>query len=1154
MKIKCIKLYGFKSFPDTTNLALNAGITAFVGPNGSGKSNIFDALRWVFGEQSMKALRCERIEDLIYISSDMLNDANFTEVSVTIDNEDYFPQFGGEFEIKRRFYRSGESEFFLNRVKCRLADIQALFLNSGTLTYSFLELSEIEKIIHGDTKQMFDDVSGILRYQERREQTKRRLESTDQDLLRLEDIIHEMQRSVRSLRRQVRQTRLYHELRDEMRMLSLYTLKQEYINAENDYTEKQIQVTEKESKRQAVVQKIKRFQEQRETLKEQMRVLESQKQGTLDRIQGVSVVIEQIKESIAEQEREAQHIILSNERIITSIKEKEEMLDSNKRRIADLHSQYEEKEQEKDRRLKEIEKIEGELETVNQEFFSLRKKLETAQKEVQEITISRQTLKQEDAKLQFEYENKNELMRRVMDEYEQKKCEYDSILRSRQEIEEELTGLKNDQEGLAGKLDDLVQTCTTLEKSHSELESDLAKRHEAKTECKVVIDTLRNRIQEKEGIKEVREFFDKDYHGLLRENIDVVSGYEAAVDICLGDLMNYYTITGEVRDNFDILPNGRFGLIFLDSINEGPASDDPPPDTTAIAKFITLDAKTKFCTRYFKGYFVTETFDRALSLSREYPDLGFVTRDGLLIKHGTILIEKGEVGYFKISQSLTEYKEKLETIKNEILFTNEERSRLNKEIEETRNEIEVLREQAFSLNVKKSECSLRESQAARSIEKIQHELEGLDSDRSALTKDIKGIEVQRQELAAQLSEQEANLHDHESRVDALRESAHTIEENIKSHSTQLNQKRMESVAHQERLSSIQNIIQGLQQQSEAVTSEVDVLKQENAAQALQEVESKTEELRGQLKIKEEERAAIEKELPEQASKELSQKINEIFDSLDTLQREQEASQNEIMQLKYESFQASHRRDEAFNKSRDEYKIDLRDYVIEEKIVDPQTRLVEVRGKLEKLGEVNPLSLELHEKEKKRLDEFLAQRDDIIAAKKNLLGSIEELDTRARDRFVTTFSQVKEQFNFVFSNFFEGGHADLVLSDPGNPLTSKIDIIVRMKGKRVKKINQLSGGERTLLAISLLLAFYLVKPAPFCILDEIDAPLDDANVVRFNKFLRDLSQRTQVVIITHNRATMEYADYLYGLTMETPGQSKIISARLADLEQLDTSVQ
>ncbi len=257
-----------------------------------------------------------------------------------------------------------------------------------------------------------------------------------------------------------------------------------------------------------------------------------------------------------------------------------------------------------------------------------------------------------------------------------------------------------------------------------------------------------------------------------------------------------------------------------------------------------------------------------------------------------------------------------------------------------------------------------------------------------------------------------------------------------------------------------------------------------------------------------------------------------------------------MQLKYESFQLNHKKDEVWEKAEEKFNVDLRDYIPEEDIPNAEARLVEVRGKLEKLGEVNPLSLELYENEKKRLDEFLAQRDDIITAKTSLLRSIDELDTRARERFVTIFDEVKKEFNFVFSKFFEGGQADLVLSDPGNPLTSKIDIAVRMKGKRLKVINQLSGGERTLLAVSLLLALYLVKPAPFCILDEIDAPLDDANVVRFNKFLRDLSQRTQVVIITHNRATMEYADYLYGLTMEKPGQSKIISAKLADLEKLN----
>ncbi|MEO0162769.1 MAG: AAA family ATPase, partial [candidate division WOR-3 bacterium] len=273
MKIKEIKLYGFKSFQEETKFLLNPGITAFVGPNGSGKSNIFDALRWVFGEQSMKALRCEKNEDLIHISADGLSDSNFAEVTVTIENEDYFPQFGSEFEIKRKYYRNGESEFYLNRVKCRLQDIQALFLNSGTLTYSFLELSEIERIISGDTKEMFDDVAGILKYQERREQTKRRLEQTEQDLLRLEDVINEMERTVRSLKRQARQTQLYQELKEEYKKLSLLIARREYEKTITELQTAQQQLNDLNQQKQSLLLKLNHLDETRQQLKSEFQNL-----------------------------------------------------------------------------------------------------------------------------------------------------------------------------------------------------------------------------------------------------------------------------------------------------------------------------------------------------------------------------------------------------------------------------------------------------------------------------------------------------------------------------------------------------------------------------------------------------------------------------------------------------------------------------------------------------------------------------------------------------------------------------------------------------------------------------------------------------------------------------------------------------------------
>jgi chromosome segregation protein len=456
----------------------------------------------------------------------------------------------------------------------------------------------------------------------------------------------------------------------------------------------------------------------------------------------------------------------------------------------------------------------------------------------------------------------------------------------------------------------------------------------------------------------------------------------------------------------------------------------------------------------------------------------------------------------------------------------------------------------FAANVKKSEHSLKLNELKRYLDKVIKEHDSIGRDKKMIEKNLQQIDDKIRQLDAKIQESDDLSNKIEGEKQILIEKSQDIEKEIKDKTVLLNEKKMEAVANKERFSSIEAGVEQLNSQIAATESEIDILRHVKGSKNLAEIEQQIAVLKKELDFGKKRKLEIEAKLPEKLIENLTHRLNEIFDKLAAKQKTHEDLQNRVMQFKYESFQLNHRKDEAWKKGDEEFKIDLRDYEPEEDIPNAEQRLAEIKGKLEKLGEVNPLSLDLYEHEKKRLDEFLGQRDDIITAKSSLLHSIEELDTRARERFVAIFDKVKQEFDFVFSKFFEGGHADLRLSDPNNPLTSKVDIVVRMKGKRLKIINQLSGGERTLLAVSLLLALYLVKPAPFCILDEIDAPLDDANVVRFNRFLRDLSQRTQVVIITHNRATMEYADYLYGLTMEKPGQSKIISAKLADLEKLN----
>ncbi|UCD06054.1 MAG: chromosome segregation protein SMC [candidate division WOR-3 bacterium] len=1147
MKIKEIKLYGFKSFREETKVLLNTGVTAFVGPNGSGKSNIFDALRWVFGEQSMKALRCEKIEDLIYVSSDTNEDANFTEVAVTIDNEDYFPQFGSEFEIKRRFYKSGESEFYLNRVKCRLQDIQALFLNSGALTYSFLELAEVERIVHGNTKEMFDDVAGILKYQERREQTRRRLVATEQDLLRLEDIIGEMQRGLRSLKRQVRQARLYNELRTEYKALKLFIMFNDLKVTLEDVKVIQSKIDAQESNRQVLLNNIKQLEEEREELKKSIENAENEKEENLSQMSQLIGAIDALQNQINEKEEDVRNKTITSEKILTSIKEKEEVVDNNRKRL----SEEEEERNKIDARLGEVrssikdmrEKVDAE----NEEYFSMEKAHRENEKRISDAASNIVVEQGNIATLKYDRENKEGVLARMAEELAQQNDEMEKYRHNRKELERELSKIVKQQDEADGELKGLHDKMADLEQALNEIEEKLKAHNDSINDCRVMIDMFNRRLQV-EGKGEIEKRLGSKVGGMFKDNIDVTEGRESVIDLCLGDLLSFYLLNEYSVDDLMNCPEGRFGFIDMQSATEK-SGDVHLPGAIPISDFVKFKAAPEALKRHVENYFFLEDHAKAVDFSRQYPQYGFVTANGLLLRNGTIVVQTGEVGYFKITQSLEEYKGKIESLRNEVIFMTEEKKRMNAEVDEIRQHIDDTRNRLFTINVRKSEISLKLQDATKEYDRRETELAIVKEDRETITADIESITSRIEEAERHIKKLEAEKADMIEENLQLLESMKRKKQEIDTAVAEMNTVATEEAVLEGKNESLARSIAQIESEISAAETDIQKLREQMLPADIGDLKDSIVALKEELSRKRQERSAQETQLPDQLITEYGKRQGLVYDQLAQKQKDHEVMQDQIMQLKYQLFEKNHRRDDLKHKADEEFGIILDDHVPEEEMPDADSRLTEVRGRIEKLGEVNPLSLQAYEDEKKRLDEFLGQRDDIIAAKKNLLKSIEELDQRARDRFNEVFAHVREQFNFVFSNFFEDGQADLILTDPENPLASKVEIVVRMMGRKLKTINQLSGGQKTLLAISLLLAFYLVKPAPFCILDEIDAPLDDINVVRFNKFLRDLSQRTQVVIITHNRATMEYADYLYGLTMEKPRESKVISARLADLERI-----
>jgi len=1149
MKIKEIKIYGFKSFREETKVLLNTGVTAFVGPNGSGKSNIFDALRWVFGEQSMKALRCEKIEDLIYMSSDTKEDANFTEVAVTINNEDYFPQFGSEFEIKRRFYRTGESEFFLNRVKCRLQDIQALFLNSGALTYSFLELAEVERIIHGNTKEMFDDVAGILKYQERKEQTKRRLVATEQDLLRLEDIIAEMQRGLRSLKRQVRQARLYNELRGDYRNIKLYIMANELQTTLSDINGIQGDINKQESERQAMLYAIKQLEEERESLKRALENAETEKKDKLTRITRIVDAIDTLQSQIEEKEEEVRSKTILSERVLTSIKEKDEVVSNSRKLLGEAETERDEITTRLGSVQEQMSRMQKEIDDMNRDYFSLEKSLRDNEKELSEDAASNLEEQSNVAKLNYDRENKESVMTRMTQELSEQKDGLEEYGHRRKELEKELETIVREQDDADAKLKTLHDKIDELEQALNETEMNLNERNEAMNDCRIMIDTLKRRLQV-DGKKAIQERLSHKVIGMLKDCIEVAEGQEAVIDLCLGDLLSFYLLKDYSAEDLMSCPEGRFGFIDMDEAINEPVKIKLP-GVTPIVDYIKFRSSQDLLMRYVQNYFFVSGEAEAKKLSRQHPECGFVTCNGVLFRNGTIVVERGDVGFFKITQSLEEYKTRIESLKNELLFITEERRRLNDEIEQTKQKMEESRNELFAINIRKSECSLRLNEVKKEYEKRQSELSNTKKDREALTAEIHVIVRDIEDAQHTIQEFEHRRADITDKNHQLSERMKQIKANIDASVSELNEVITEKAVLEGKKESVLRTVERISSEISMAEKDIHALRAQTMPGNIVELNAAVVALKEELGRKRQEKAAYESQLPDQLLDEYNKRQGLVYDQLAQKQKDHEALQDQIMQLKYRLFEKNHKRDDLNRKADEEFGINLADYTPEEDLPDAEDRLTEVKGRIEKLGEVNPLSLQVYEEEKKRLDEFLGQRDDIIAAKKNLMRSIEELDQRARDRFNEVFAHVRKEFNYVFANFFEDGQADLILTDPDNPLASKVEIVVRMMGRKLKTINQLSGGQKTLLAISLLLAFYLVKPAPFCILDEIDAPLDDINVVRFNKFLRDLSQRTQVVIITHNRATMEYADYLYGLTMEKPRESKVISARLADLERISS---
>ena len=1175
MRIKELQLYGFKSFPHKTSIKFSPGINAVIGPNGCGKSNVLDALRWVLGEQSFSLLRCGKNEDVIFSGTAQIPALGYAEVRLTMENQGDLPNLGSEVEIRRRFFRSGESEYFLNRNICRLKDIQDVFFDSGTGTkaYSIFDLRSLRSIIAGELRPMLEEAATLAKYRARKTDCLRKLDLTDTDLVRLNDIVAERERITRSLKRQAYRLSGYNRLKGEEKRLRLLMLREQYAAAQ-------------EQERQAGAA---------------LAASEQSDAQLLERLQQAEVELERLHRELATSREQREQLSAEAEGLRSQLSRNESrraIIDNDRQRWQQEAGQLND---EATRLDVEIARKQGENQT---------RRLGVVELEQQEGILAAELEQQRTATRQQE-EQLRELRRQRDQEKETGRTELDArVERQRrmlgleanianaedyrarlkaalQETEsragqseaeltrkaEELTGAARELE-LAREV--LAQHRQELESSRARLTDVTAKRQQLREELIAARQELE--ILAPAGGETARAVLSRTLGeqllGGASEFLVVPDGLERAVEAALYPIMDCFVVEpGVTPSALTSLPRElRWGIILKPEVRSEKSEVRSQPPAGSLAEFVTVkEGAPEMLRRALEHTVLVDSLAEAFKSAQEHKtasapaeadrlDPGppgplnpasFVTRDGILVRpDGLVVLESASRGRLSVERRVQELKARDAEIEQQGSSLASEQEQLSLAVQELRQTSD--RDDVRLLELVNVHSALA---ATHDAGRLNHEqlLAELGRERAEMHSAAGRVNEQQAQLQAvrnELQEQDARIGASEQRAVALEQEIAALEQTVKTGLERATRLLLNLTQGREQLGGRRTQFDLYQQDCAR-----DVQRRADISRRLQEIQSaaaehgaSVEQLAGQDRELRTALSALEDRLGQLDLSALTRREEDLMQDLHRQRQAQEQARQQTLDLKMKSLDTVHRRSEIEQEAERLYGTRLADFTGEPE-PDVVGRLRLITERLDRLGRVNPLAGEEYDREKTELDRLTAQRADVLAAKDNLLKTIAEIDRFAREQFLATFNTVRDAFREIFARLFVEGEADLLLDAPGDPLESGISIVARPRGKSPKRLDQLSDGEKALLALSLLFAFYRVKPAPFCFLDEVDAPLDDANVDRFAMFLKELSQATQVIIITHNRATVEQADVLFGVTTEAPGVSKIVSVKLGDISAM-----
>ena len=1165
MRLKSLEIKGFKSFADKTTINFDQGITGIIGPNGCGKSNIIDSIRWVIGEHKISNLRSENLESLVFNGSRTRSASGLAEVSLTFENtRNLLPTEFGTVTVTRKFYKSGESEYRLNDVNCRLKDIHNLFLDTGISTdsYAIIELGMVDDIIKdkdNSRRRMLEQAAGITIYKTRKREAKLKLDATEQDLARIEDLLFEINNQLKSLESQAKKAEKYYELKKEYKELSVELAKAalEGFNVTyKDLNEQQQQEIDKRfeleagiAQDEAAIEQDKLgFIEQEKQLQEMQHAFNNLL-GTVSSKENEKNLGEQRLQYLKERETSLRDFLQKSEGQLKGLEEsiafttgqiadEEVKLEEYTEKVEGLKDGVEEKRRVFDEKRAAIDLVRRDNQALQRRQFDAEKQVAVADTSIQ--NIQRTIVQGEEEQAQ-----RKQKIAQLETEREEKEIELDNKRTDLQQLQEQHEHTK----------EQILQTQAKVETLRNKLAEESRKLDARKNEHAL----LKSLIDSMEGYPESVKFLHNNQGWnhtapILSDIIYVKEAYRAAVENVLEPYLNYYVVNNleeglQAVQLLDTNKKGKANFFLLDRVND---FDDvqyhQPEGTIAAMEVIEVEAQHRKLAEYLLSNVYIAENDEALHNSNGAVVL---EKNGKYVK-GKYALTGGSVGLFegkKIgrAKNLEKLHEEIiaqETVVNELKLAIQARHNevvgYNQQLKEqairqAQDAINQLTNQAFALQNKMENLQQMEENGSKRLEDFKEQLQNKHDSIAEVREELEKLNTQLQELQDKLrgAEQDYTLAEQEYNF----ASAAYNDSNLQY--TKL-QSKVNALKQEHQFKNGQLI--DLKDQME--NSNTQLLEAAGSiAQTEETIKTTTALLLDMLRNKDEE----EKKLNEadQAYYNRRNALNEKETALRQRQKTKEQLDHLLNEIKDKLSELKLQLAGMKERLSVEFSVDL-DTILDEPratetpLEDLQASCERMKKRLENMGEVNPTAIEAFQEMRKRYEFILEQKNDLVNAKDSLLQTIQEVEATANQKFLETFNAVRENFQKVFKALFtEEDTADILLENPENLAETGIDIVAKPKGKRPSSITQLSGGEKTLTATALLFAIYLIKPAPFCILDEVDAPLDDANVNKFTNMIRQFSENSQFIIVTHNKMTMSTVDIIYGVTMQEPGVSKLV---------------